>query len=105
MRKGTGAKWKKSSPARGFGSPGGDSGGGSGLGVEPMRMTAGRRARRGFKLPGFISINTAVATVCASSAGDRSSSAGVEEVENEREEGEREEKRGGGCGDDRKNES
>jgi len=47
-------------------------------------MMAGRRAGRGFKLPEFISINTAVATVCASSAGDRSSSAGVEEVENEK---------------------
>jgi len=64
--------------------------------IESMRMTA-EWARRGFKLPGFISINTAVATVCASSAGDRSSSAPAEEVENE--------KRNEGAGEDRKNES
>lgn len=53
------AKWKKS--ARGLNFPGGDSGG------EPGTVDASDEgARRGFKLPGFISINTAVATVCRS---------------------------------------
>jgi len=35
-------------------------------------------ARRRFKLPGFISRNIAVATVCTSSEDDRSFSAGME---------------------------
>lgn len=56
------------SPCGGGPPPGGYSGRG-GRGRWSRCSRRGRRAKRGFKLPRFISINTAVVTVCAAGAG------------------------------------
>jgi len=58
MRKGIEAKWENFSLAQGVGFRCGDSGEWNGLGridAKLRRITAGRRAKRGFKLSEFVS--------------------------------------------------
>jgi len=95
MRKGTGTKWENFSLAQGVGFPYGDSGEGNGLGRIDANY-GGMTSKKRVQTIRIRIINAAVATVCASSADESFSSAEIEEMENERDNGEREMKREGG---------